>query len=310
MKFFRKHKAISITIICIIFLLLFSFTTYGRYIRNILNNYILETKAFYFNSSVLAVNGKNFSISNWDGVNSYTLTIDLNNRKNEERHTMADIYYSIDVKCPSTVQCTLSKTSGIIRSTESTDTYQIVISPIGSFKEGESVVVETSVTSSSPYKKTLSAKYSIGVAKSDFGYEIVDSENAKYLNIKFTNSISYYQVSEAFGSYNIGDKIPLDEYKLLSDNDKEKCFSAIVTVEFDPKKIFLDMTNDSYINRLPTNYEEVTIDGFKWVSKFSFKVNASSSNTILFYKDDIKKNYTYPIVNSESIIKVSVELAN
>lgn len=310
MKFFRKHKVISVSIICTILVLLFTTTTYGRYIRNILNNYILETKAFYFNSSVLAVNGKNFSISNWDGVNSYTLTIDLNNRKNAEKYTTSDIIYSIDVDCPSSVQCTVTKRSGVLRSNDSTATYQIVVSPVGSFKEGDSVTVNTSVTSSSPYKKTMSASYTIGVEKSNFGYEIIDNENDKFLNIKFTNSVSYYQVSEAFGTYKVGDKINLDEYSLLTESEKDKCFSAIVTVEFDPRDLFLDMTNSSFLNRLDEDYKEVTIDGYRWVSKFSFKVNASSSNTILFYKNDIKQNYTYPIVNAKSIINVSVKLAN
>lgn len=310
MKFFRNHKGVSIGIICTIVLLLFVSTAFGKYIKNLINNVILETKAFYFNSSVLSVNGKNYSISNWDGVNSYTLTIDLNNRKNEERRTTTDIIYNIDFNCPSTVQCSVSKKNGIIRKDDSSDTYQLVVSPVGSFDEGESVTISTSVTSSSPYKKTMSANYTIGVAKSDFGYEIFDDVNEKFFNITFTNSVSYYEVSEAFGSYKVGDKISLDEYQILKDDERDKCFSAIVTIKFDPRKVFLDMTNDSYLNRLSTDYEETTIDGYKWVSKFSFKINASSSNTILFYKDDMKKNYTYPIVNNTSIIDVSVKLAN
>lgn len=310
MKFFHEHKKISVCIICTIILLLAISTTFSKYIKNFINNVILETKAFYFNSSVLSVNGKNYSIANWDGVNSYTLTIDLNNRKNEERHTTTDIFYDIDFDCPSSVQCTISKRSGIIRESDTGDTYQIVVSPIGSFDEGETVTISTSVTSSVPYRKTMSANYTIGVSKSDFGYEIVDNVNDKFFNITFTNSIPYYEVSEAFGTYKVGDKVSLDEYNNFNDSQRSKCFSAIVTVEFNPRDIFLDMTNDSYLHRLSSDYEEVTIDGYKWVSKFSFKINASSSNTILFYKDDVKKNYTYPIVNSSSIIKVSVKLAN
>ena len=310
MKYFRNHKGISVGIICTIILLLFVSTVFGKYIKNLINNVILETKAFYFNSSVLSVNGKNYSISNWDGVNSYTLTIDLNNRKNEERHTTTDIFYDIDFDCPSSVQCTITKRNGIIRKDDSGDTYQIVVSPIGSFDEGESVTISTSVTSSSPYKKTMSANYTIGVKKSDFGYEIFDGVNEKFLNITFTNSVSYYEVSEAFGSFKVGDKISLDEYQLLSNSEKDKCFSAIVTVKFNPKEVLLDMTDDAYINRLSTDYEETTIDGYKWVSKFSFKINASSSNTILFYKDDVKKDYTFPVVNNKSIIDVDVKLAN
>ena len=71
------------------------------------------------------------------------------------------------------------------------------------------------------------------------------------------------------------------------------------------------MTNNLFLRRLNTNYEEVTLaDGFNYVKKFSFKVNASSSNSIIFYKDDVSKNYTYPVVNPNSIIRVSVISAN
>ena len=70
------------------------------------------------------------------------------------------------------------------------------------------------------------------------------------------------------------------------------------------------MTNSLYLKRLNTNYQEQTIGGFQYVSQFSFKVNASSSNSIIFYKDDITQNYTYPIVNNSSIIQVSVQKAN
>ena len=68
---------------------------YAKYFLNIINNYILETKKFYFNSSVLTINNKHYQINNWDGVSSYPITVDLNNRKNTERYTTSDIDYTI-----------------------------------------------------------------------------------------------------------------------------------------------------------------------------------------------------------------------
>lgn len=310
MKFIREHKIISIIVLFLLILFLFVGIVFGRYIRNIINNYILETKGFYFNSSILNVNGKNFLINNWDGVNSYTLTIDLNNRKSSDRYTTTDIEYTVSVSCPSSVTCTLSKNSGIIHPEDETDSYQIVVTPLQNFYEGDEVAVSTSVSSSRPYEKSMSATYTIGIEKSDFSYNIEDNVNSKYLVINFLNAISYYQVEEAFGSYSVGDQVSLDDYKNLTDAEKDKCFSAIVTVNYDPHKILVDMTNKLFLHRLSNNYEEVTIDGFQYVSKFSFKVNASSSSSIIFYKDDISKNYTYPIVNNDSIITVSVVKAN
>ena len=75
MQFIRQNKKVSIIVlVCLSLLLLFGFT-YAKYVYNMIDNYILETKGFYFNSSVMNINGKNHSINNWDGVNSYTLLI-------------------------------------------------------------------------------------------------------------------------------------------------------------------------------------------------------------------------------------------
>ena len=269
-----------------------------------------QTKGFYFNSSILNVNGKNYLINNWDGVNSYTLNIDLNNRKNSERYTKTDITYTIGVNCPSTVVCTLSKSSGIMHPEDESDSYQIVVTPRQNFYENDSVQVETFVSSSLPYHKTMSATYTIGVKKSDFSYEIEDSVNSKYLIIRFLNAISYYQVEEAFDGHAVGSQVGGEEYNSLSTANKNKCFSAKVTVTYDPRVLLVDMTSNLFLNRLPSPYQEQTIGGYMYVSKFSFKVNASSSSEIIFYKDDITQNYTYPIVNNSSIIQVSVVKAN
>ena len=310
MKFIREHRIASMIILVLLLVFFLATVVFGRYIKNIVNEFILETKAFYFNSSILAVNGKNFSITNWDGVNSYPLTIDLNNRKSDTRYTTTDIDYDIYVSCPSTVTCTLSDTEGVLHPEDTSDTYTITVTPLQNFYEGDTVVVNTWVVSSSPYVKTMSATYTIGVEKSDFSYEIVDSVNSKYLLINFTNAISYYEVEQAFGNYSQGDQVSLDDYSNLSDTDKAKCFSAIVTVQYDPTVLFVDMTDKLFLSRLNTNYEEQTIGGFQYVKKFSFKVNASSSNSILFYKNDVTQNYTYPVVNNSSIITVSVISAN
>ena len=310
MNFVREHKtgSLIVLILCVIFLT--TTVVFGRYIRNVINNFILETKAFYFNSSILSINGKNYSVTNWDGVNSYPLTIDLNNRKNEDRYTKSDIVYTITVSCPTSVVCTLSKTGDTIHPEDETDSYVVTVTPAQNFYEGDTVVVTTSVTSSFPYAKTMSATYTIGVEKSDFSYEIVDGANEKFLTLNLLNAISYYEVETAFGDYAVGDQVSLDEYNALSPQDREKCFSAIVTLTYDPHDLLVDMTDSLYIHRLNSNYQEQTINGFQYVSKFSFKVNASSSNAIIFYKDDPTQNYTYPIVNNSSIITVSVQKAN
>lgn len=309
MQYIREHKKLSIIVMTCLIVFLFCGITFGKYIYNIINNFILETKSFYFTSSILTVNRKGYSINNWDGVNPYTLTIDLSNRKNDERRTKADISYNIEVKCSSNVTCSLSKNSGVIYEDGQNDSYQITVTPTRNFYEGDVATVETSVISNSPYTKKLSAFYNIGVAKSNFSYSIEDSVNSKYMTLNLTNSVTYYEVSEAFGSYKVGDQISIDDYSKLSDTDKDKCFSAIVSISFNPHNVFCDLTNNLYLNRIGGKNGTTKVDGYEFVDSFSFKVNASSNNSIIFYKNDIKKDYTYPIGTKSPIIKVSVTTA-
>ena len=82
MNFIRTHKKISILILIFAVIIFLYGTTFARYIYNAIHNYILESKEFYFNSTVLNINTKQYKINNWDGVNNYVLTIDVNNKKN------------------------------------------------------------------------------------------------------------------------------------------------------------------------------------------------------------------------------------
>ena len=81
MNFIRTHKKISILILIAAIIIFLYGTTLARYIYNTIHNYILESKEFYFNSTVLDINTKQYKINNWDGVNNYVLTIDVNNKK-------------------------------------------------------------------------------------------------------------------------------------------------------------------------------------------------------------------------------------
>lgn len=309
MQFIREHKKISIIVMIFLSLFLIFEVTYAGYIRNIIDSYILETKGFYFNSSVLNVNGKVHNINNWDGVNSYSITVDVNNKKNEVKSTTADIEYNIYYECSSNVTCSVSATSGIIREGAKTDSYQLTVTPVGAFEKGEQATVKTYVTSTSPYEKTLVGTYIIGVAKNNFTYNIEDSVNSKYLILNLTNSVAFYEVETAFDNYAVGDLISLDDYLTLSDTDKEKCFSAKVTLTIPIDKLALDMTTNSYLHMVDGSEVTEVVDSHNYVKKYTFKIDATSSEKVLFYKYDISQNYTYPIVNETSIINVDSDVA-
>lgn len=311
MRFVKEHKKLSIIVLgCLMFFVLFT-AAFGRYIYNFIGNYILETKGFYFNSSMLNVNTKEIKINNWDGVNSYSVTVDLNNMKNSLVHTEADIEYDVSISCSDKVICTTSKDSGILREDSITDGFVVMMTPDTNtkFDAGDEVEIGISVTSKSPYTKVLKGKFIISVENNSFSYEIVDAKNDKFMTLKLTNSVSFYEVEKAFGEYNVGDVISLDEYSKLTKAEKDNCFSAKVTVRFDPKIIFLDMTSKSYLHG--SNVTKITNpnDGFEYVNGYQFKIAATSSEKIIFYKANRGNNYTYPIVNNTSIVDVKVELA-
>ena len=310
MKYIREHRKLSIITLIVLVGVLMLGLAYAKYFLNIINNYILETKRFYFNSSVLTVNNKHYQINNWDGVSTYPITIDLNNRKNAERYTTSDIEYTIHVVCDQTkLNCSLSKTSSILREDDHTDSYQITVSPIVNFNAGETVSVHTYVESSSPYVKQLSATYDLNVINSRFTYDIEDKAGDLALNLNLTNSMAYYEVEEAFGNYSVGDEISNDVYLTLSDTNKAKCFSAKVTLTFDPSVVILDSTDNSIKNRLSSPYQTTTINGNSYVSKYAFKVDAATNKNVIFYKTNPYVNYTYPRNNNSPIIQVDVQLA-
>lgn len=299
-----KRKKLVIFLVALFVIILTLGPTLARFVYDMYSNHILETKGFYFNSSVMTSLGSKHSINNWDGVNAYQLTIDVNNRKNEYIWTQSDIAYDIEINCSDNIRCVLSKDNGVIYKDSFTDSYIITIYPIGNFSDNQTATVETSVTSSAPFVKTLSTTYNISIEKSKFSYKIDDQAGNKYFTLELTNAITYYKVLEAFGTYSIGDNISIDDYNKLNEADKKKCFSAEVTLEFSPEDVLLDMTDSSYMMRLDKNYETTKINNYDYVKKFAFKMDASSTTKILFYKTDSSKNYTYP--SSKSIVNVLV----
>lgn len=306
MKYIRKHKKVSIIVFsCLVVFVLFS-ATLGRYIYNAIDNYILETKGFYFNSSVLSVNTKEYKINNWDGVNGYPINIDLNNIKNSFVHTEADIDYEIGITCDSNVKCTSSKLAGKIVSTSKTDSFVVTMTPKDGvvFEAGDSAEVNISVFSIKPYKKVLKGKFIISVENVEFSYEIDDGPREDFLTLHMTNSIPYYKVQTAFGNYRVGDLVSLEDFDKLTETQKSYCYSAIVTILFDPRTLYLDMTTNSYLHRLNGSEVTKTVNGYTYVAGYQFKVPATSSEKIIFYKADRTKDYTYPIVNSVSVVEV------
>lgn len=315
MNYIRKHRKISIAIMCILIIILVLVTVFARYIYNIINNYIIETKRMYFYSSVLDINGRNFSIQNWDGFEEYTFTVDLRNYKNEERKTDVDIPYTINIDCggaTSKVTCTTTKGSGgtIDKNTDG-DSFNVDVNPKPgvTLTEDDVIKVTTTVTATSPYKKVIYGTYNIGIEKLNFSKKIIDSQGSLYTTLELKNTLSIYKVSQTFTegghTYNSGDTVDVETYNSLSDTNKEKCYSAIVTIDLDTSKVKVDTTNRYFINRIENGTYSTTTDSNGFIKKFTIKMAPSSTAEIFFFKENNAANYN----NDDTLFTITPILA-
>ena len=65
------------------------------------------------------------------------------------------------------------------------------------------------------------------------------------------------------------------------------------------------MTDKNYLNAF--NISSTNVNGYTYINTITLKVDALSSENVRFYKTDKSKDYTYPIVNEDSIIEVNIK---
>ena len=297
-KFLKNKKLI--VLICILLLVITSSLTFGKYFHDGLQNFYFQTKKFYFNSDKLKEKTATYSLDNWSGAGEYTININMNSIKNNLLKAETDISYNITYQCPSTVTCQITKTSGVIYGSVNNDSFNIVVTPNTTFHDGDTILIYVSATSTSPYEKTISARFILKVGKIGLSYEITDEEKSPYLEFRITNTIDYYLVEEAFDDYNVGDRIDITPYLNLPSSKKDKCYSAYITLTFDPNVVRLDLTNPSYL--IKTNETTSLLEGNSYINGYTFKMEAISSQMVRFYKVNPLNNYTYPLVNETSVI--------
>lgn len=302
MKQKRKIKQIIIIIgilLCVGSLVI----VLGRYVTNSINNFFIKSKTFYFQSDKLTEKNPTFQVENWSGVDDYTITVNMNSRKNNIEVATMDIGYDIKYKCSSNAICQLNKESGIIKKETNTDFFNLTITPNKQLQTGDKVIVEIEATSNTGYKKTIKGKFVLVVGQEKLTYQITDAKEKPYMNLRITNTLSYYIVDQAFDSYTINQRIDIDTYLELSNDKKSKCHSAIVTISFDPNYILIDNTGESYINS--TNKKTVQINGKIYINEITIPIDAISSKDLRFYKVDVSQNYTYPNNNNQSIVTIT-----
>ncbi len=300
MKKLLKNKKNIYIILGITFIIFSIGITLGRYIYNDIRDFYLASKSFYFNSDKLTPLRGIYQIDNWSGVDTYTLTINLNNIKNNLVHAESDIEYEINYTCSNNANCSVSKTQGILYSEKQTDYFNATISPNTALTNKDEVWIEIVAKSTYPYKKTLSARFILKVGIPGISYSIFDEAKRPYFDLSVTNTTDYYLVKEAFGIYSINQRIDYNTYMSLSDNDKAKCALPLITLTFDPQVVILDMTNTAYLNA--ETYTTIQINNHSYVNSISFRIALESSEAVRFYKANANADYTYPIVNETSIV--------
>ena len=299
-KYFKNHK-ISLMIL-IILLSIPIMTSLSRFIYSELKDTFFNSKKFYFSSDKLGEEMHRYQIDNWNGVDPYNITINMNSFKNNLVTSNTDITYDISYNCSSNITCSVSKNTSVIYSATNTDQFTINTVPNTKLNDGDSIWIEVEATSTSPYIKTLSARFVINVGYYGLSYEISDNENDLFLELKITNTLDYYEIKESFDNYSVGDKIDIQTYLNLIDEKKKKCASATVNLKFNPNDLLIDMTSNAYLKS--RNKTTTLINNYDYINGISFYIDAISSEYIRFYKTNISKDYTYPNDANESIINV------
>lgn len=301
-KIYQKKQ---IAIIIILIMCLISFVIiFGRYITNNIEDFFVRSKEFYFESDKLSEDTSYFQVENWSGVDSYTITVNMNSRKNNIEVATYDIAYDISYTCSDNVICDLSKTEGIIYASTNTDYFNLVVTPNTSLDTGDKVVVDIEVRSKTNYKQTLKGRFTLIVGKENLSYQITDTKGNPYMELSITNTLSYYTVRQAFDNYTVGQRINLDTYLSLTEENKQKCKSSVVKIDFEPNVILLDLTDETYSNA--TNITTTTINGKTYVNSLTISLVAESSEDLRFYKVDTSQDYTYPNGDNEPIVNVTV----
>ena len=291
---------------CVIIIFFGSGITFGRYAYTEIKNFYYNTQKFYFNSDKLSDSGTIIEMTNWSGVGQYAITFNMNSYANNNLSSDVDIYYDISYNCSTNVNCNIvdDLESSMISKVTNVDSFTIIITvPTENILKDKDVVeLNVEVTSTSPYKKTLKGTFRLIVGHYGLSYEIDDSKDSPYLEVRITNTLDYYTVNEAFGSYDIGTQLDINTYQLLTEEQKEKCSSAMIELTFDPKKVLLDMTSEEYRNA--SLVKTTDINNYEYINFITFSIDALSSKQVKFYKIDTSKDYSYPNISNNSVIDV------
>lgn len=158
--------------------------TLGRYVQKWQSDPNLAgAKAFYFTSDLLAEDAKTYSLYSWgDGI-----TIKLQNFEDTKRYTASDIIYEVTATSGTVEDVNHGKIAGKAAAAANS----VIIHP-----ESGAATVTVTASSTSPYKKTLSATFTLKETANP-RFQIADSSGdpTAELIIKGANTKQTFQLS-------------------------------------------------------------------------------------------------------------------
>ena len=299
----------------------------SRYVYYAVRSYYLNTREFYFNSDKLSMETAHFESDNWSGVEEYRVTINMNSKKNINEYAKVDIDYNLEYEYAAYKSDgtkyeddiidfyitdmenvdegeTLSRTIFANNVSNNQDSFEFSVKPKtnANLQNNDYVYVKIKAKSTSPYVSTLVGEFKIIIGTLGMSYKIEDAEYDPYCEVIVTNTLDYYIADEEVDGIQPGFPITIAKYLELTDEEKAKCHSMIITLDFDPTVLRLDTTTGVYLTADKTNdveYEILETHGegngeFDYITKIRFKMEAEESRVIKFYKIDASENYTYP----------------
>ncbi len=273
----RKKNKVKLIFIILVIILCITTSVFGRYVINIAKDLYLTSKNFYFTSNILDINMPTYDYSNWGGVDTYQIDVDLYSWKNELLKLNYNLEYVIyaESNMPEKVRCSFgtpngsATKTGVIYSDTNKVGEALYITPLTTLNTSDKITITIVAKATGEYEKEISAKIKLNITEHRTNIAIEDSVNSNYAILKLTNT---------------------------------NVTGTDVTLEFDPKVIRLDLNDLIYSNKKQTITKNV--DGYNYISKIIFPIEKEATRNIKFYKVDKTKNYTYPMGNAECIIKV------
>jgi len=221
----NKNLKKIIIILSLIFIILYSMQavkTFSIYVFNNVREFYLKSNNFYFYSDKLKLNKAEYSAKNWSGIEDYIININMNSMENNSVRCNSNIEYTISYTCSDNILCQLSKTKSTIYASDNVDNFIVTITPKAELQTGDVVWLEVEATSTYPYVKTISGRFEITVGNLGMSYNIEDSKHSQYLEFNVVNTLNFYTIDEAFDGYVSGNKIDMNKYLALSDENKNR----------------------------------------------------------------------------------------